>query len=62
LTATITAWLLMGKPDLGMTINGCLAGFVAITAPCAFVTLPAALVIGGIAACSWSSRSCSSTR
>ncbi|MBL0349874.1 MAG: ammonium transporter [Elusimicrobia bacterium] len=48
LTATITAWLLMGKPDLGMTINGCLAGFVAITAPCAFVTLQASLVIGAI--------------
>ncbi|MBK9429051.1 MAG: ammonium transporter [Elusimicrobia bacterium] len=49
LTATITAWMLMGKPDLGMTINGCLAGLVAITAPCAFVTFPAALLIGGIA-------------
>lgn len=48
LTATLTAWILMGKPDLGMTINGCLAGFVAITAPCAFVTLPASLVIGAL--------------
>jgi Amt family ammonium transporter len=48
LTATITAWLLLGKPDLGMTINGCLAGLVAITAPCAYVTFPAALLIGGI--------------
>ncbi len=49
LTATLTAWLLLGKPDLGMTINGCLAGLVAITAPCAFVTVNASLVIGGIA-------------
>ncbi|MBI4396337.1 MAG: ammonium transporter, partial [Elusimicrobia bacterium] len=48
LTATATAWLLMGKPDLGMTINGCLAGFVAITAGCAFVSLPASLIIGAI--------------
>lgn len=48
LTATITAWLVLGKPDIGMTINGCLAGLVAITAPCAFVTLPMSLVIGGI--------------
>lgn len=48
LTATLTAWLVMGKPDLGMTINGCLAGLVAITAPCAFVTLPASILIGGI--------------
>jgi ammonium transporter, Amt family len=49
LTATATAWILMGKPDLGMTINGCLAGFVAITAPCAWVSQPASIVIGGIA-------------
>ncbi len=49
LTATLTAWIVMGKPDLGMTINGCLAGLVAITAPCAFVTLPASVIIGGLA-------------
>lgn len=49
LTATLTAWFKLGKPDLGMTINGCLAGLVAITAPCAFVTLPVSLLIGGIA-------------
>jgi Amt family ammonium transporter len=49
LTATITAWLLLGKPDLGMTLNGCLAGLVAITAPCAWVTVPAAGLIGAIA-------------
>jgi Amt family ammonium transporter len=48
LTATATAWILMGKPDLGMTINGCLAGFVAITAPCAFVTLQASVIIGAL--------------
>lgn len=49
LTATATAWILMGKPDLGMTLNGCLAGLVAITAPCAFVTVGASVVIGAIA-------------
>lgn len=49
LTATATAWLKLGKPDLGMTINGCLAGLVAITAPCAYVTLPMSLIIGGVA-------------
>lgn len=49
LTATITAWLLLGKPDLGMTLNGCLAGLVAITAPCAFVTAEVSLLIGAIA-------------
>jgi Amt family ammonium transporter len=49
LTATATAWLLLGKPDLGMTINGCLAGLVAITAPCAFVSMNSSLIIGGTA-------------
>jgi Amt family ammonium transporter len=49
LTATITAWIVLGKPDIGMTLNGCLAGLVAITAPCAFVTVPHAAVIGAIA-------------
>jgi ammonium transporter, Amt family len=49
LTATVTAWLLLGKPDLSMVINGILAGLVAVTASCAFITLPAAAVIGGVA-------------
>jgi Amt family ammonium transporter len=49
LTASLTAWLLLGKPDLGMTLNGCLAGLVAITAPCAFVTVPVSILIGAIA-------------
>ena len=49
LTATLTAWLLLGKPDLGMTLNGCLAGLVAITAPCAFVTVYSSVIIGSIA-------------
>lgn len=49
LTATITAWLLLGKPDLGMTLNGCLAGLVAITAPCAFVSVGSAAIIGACA-------------
>ncbi|MBM3858148.1 MAG: ammonium transporter [Verrucomicrobia bacterium] len=47
--AMITAWLLLGKPDFTMIANGCLAGLVAITAPCAFVSAPASLVIGLIA-------------
>jgi Amt family ammonium transporter len=39
-------WLWEGKPDLSMSVNGVLAGLVAITAPCAFVTVQASLIIG----------------
>jgi Amt family ammonium transporter len=46
LSATAVSWLWDGKPSLGMSINGCLAGLVAITAPCAFVTVPVSLLIG----------------
>lgn len=49
LTATITAWLLLGKPDIGMTLNGCLAGLVAITAPAYFTNVPCSAIIGAIA-------------
>jgi Amt family ammonium transporter len=48
-SSMIMAWILFGKPDFGMTLNGCLAGLVAITAPCAFVSVPSSLVIGLIA-------------
>ena len=46
LGATIISWVFLKKPDLGMTINGCLAGLVAITAPCAFVSVSSAALIG----------------
>jgi len=49
LTATATSWIILGKPDLGMSINGLLAGLVAITASCAYVTVPASLAIGAVA-------------
>jgi len=49
LTATLTAWLLLGKPDIGMTLNGCLAGLVGITASAAFTNVHCALLIGAIA-------------
>jgi Amt family ammonium transporter len=38
-----------GSPDVSMLCNGMLAGLVAITAPCAFVTAPAAVFIGLVA-------------
>jgi Amt family ammonium transporter len=41
--------LRFGAPDLSMLCNGMLAGLVAITAPCAFVTAPAAVFIGASA-------------
>lgn len=49
LSATLTAWLMLGKPDLSMILNGTLAGLVAVTAPCAFISVPSSLVIGLIA-------------
>ncbi len=49
LTSTITSWIVIGKPDLGMTINGCLAGLVAVTGGCAYVSIEISLLIGAIA-------------
>jgi len=40
--------LRFGKPDISMICNGMLAGMVAITAPCAFVSSWAAILIGAI--------------
>ncbi|MEE9154577.1 MAG: ammonium transporter [candidate division NC10 bacterium] len=49
IAATFTAWVLLGKPDLTMALNGGVAGLVAITAPCAFVSLGSSLLIGLVA-------------
>lgn len=49
LGATLAAWVLLKKPDLSMILNGCLAGLVAVTAPCAFVTVTSGAIIGFIA-------------
>ncbi|MBD3267842.1 ammonium transporter [bacterium] len=47
--AMITAWAKFKYPDIGMSLNGALAGLVAITAPCANVSPLSAIIIGFIA-------------
>lgn len=49
LAALATSWMKFGKPDIGMTLNGTLAGLVAITSPCATVTPLGAVIIGLLA-------------
>ena len=48
-SALLVWYMMFGKPDITMACNGMLAGLVAITAPCAFVTANSAVVIGLIA-------------
>jgi Amt family ammonium transporter len=49
LGSTLVSWLVQKKPDLSMIVNGALAGLVAITAPCAFVGVGSAAIIGFVA-------------
>ncbi len=46
--AMIVAWLKIGKPEVGMSLNGALAGLVGITAGCANVTPTSAIIIGAV--------------
>jgi len=47
-TALIASWCILKKPDISMTLNGALAGLVAITSPCDGVTPFGSIVIGGV--------------
>jgi Amt family ammonium transporter len=47
--AWMLVWKLWGNPDPSMIANGMLAGLVAITAPCAFVSPIGAVIIGLLA-------------
>lgn len=49
LMTLIVTWVRYGKPDVSMTLNGALAGLVAITAGCDMVSPVGAFFIGAVA-------------
>jgi Amt family ammonium transporter len=49
ISGVIYMWTVHGKPDPSMMCNSMLAGLVAITSPCAFVTPVGAFIIGAVA-------------
>ena len=49
IAAMFTSWAKFGKPEISMSLNGALAGLVAITAPCASVAPASSVLIGAIA-------------
>jgi Amt family ammonium transporter len=44
--AMFTSWIMFKKPDCSMTMNGLLAGLVAITAGCAVISPAGSIVVG----------------
>lgn len=58
MTTLLLGWLLRGRPDVELVMNGCLAGLVAITANCHAVSAFHAVLIGAggggaMLACEW---------
>ncbi|MFP7754770.1 ammonium transporter [Thermodesulfobacteriota bacterium B35] len=49
LAAMAVSWIMFKKPDIGMSLNGALAGLVGITAGCANVSPTSSVIIGLIA-------------
>jgi len=47
--AMFLTWIRYGKPDVSMSFNGALAGLVAITAGCAYVSMVSSVIIGTVA-------------
>jgi len=47
--AMATSWIKFKKPEVGMSLNGALAGLVGITAGCANVSPSSAIIIGAVA-------------
>ncbi len=49
ISAMLVSWIKFGKPEVGMSLNGALAGLVGITAGCANVVPGSAIIIGLVA-------------
>jgi Amt family ammonium transporter len=49
IAALATSWIKFGKSEIGMSLNGALAGLVGITAGCANVTPNSSIIIGLVA-------------
>jgi len=49
LTAMLYSYMSLKKWDVGFTVNGFLAGLVAITCPCYWVSPTGAIILGGVA-------------
>ncbi len=47
--SVLLSWLSTRKFDLGLTMNGALAGLVAITASCAYISISSSIITGVIA-------------